>query len=256
MATILITGANRGIGLELARQYDAEGHEVIRAMRGVDKADPLFGTTVALDVTDDESVMKMAAGLDDKPIDLLIANAGVIGPERQSSTDMDFQGFLDTLDADAVIADLALLDQPIETFEHFRMVIEIRRRAMQLDQIQAVGLQVLEASVDPAVQVFCAIPLDGLLRQAATRLAGDKWTLPAPFLHHFRNEAFGMAVAIDIGGVDKGDARVERGMEGRKRLFVIHLPPCCADRPCAEADLTDLAAGLAELSRLHISLPR
>jgi len=102
MATIVIAGANRGIGLELARQYVQDGHEVIRAMRGVDKADPPFGTTVALDVSSDESVTKFAAGLDGMPVDLLIANAGVIGPEAQSSTDMDFPGFLATLDVNVL----------------------------------------------------------------------------------------------------------------------------------------------------------
>ena len=66
--TALITGANRGIGLELARQYAREGHEVIRMMRGIDKADPLFGTTVALDVTSGESVAKAAAALGDRTL--------------------------------------------------------------------------------------------------------------------------------------------------------------------------------------------
>lgn len=102
MATIVITGANRGIGLELARQYEAAGDTVIRAMRGVDKAEPPFGTTMALDQTDEDSVAKFAAGLGDMPIDLLINNAGVIGPATQSSTDMDFPGFLSTLDANVL----------------------------------------------------------------------------------------------------------------------------------------------------------
>ena len=70
MATIVITGANRGIGLELARQYHAAGHEVIRAMRGTDKAEEPFGTTMALDVMDAASVEKFAAALDGKPVDL------------------------------------------------------------------------------------------------------------------------------------------------------------------------------------------
>lgn len=102
MATIVITGANRGIGLELARQYQAAGDTVIRAMRGVDKAEPPFGTTIALDQTDADSVAKFAAALGDMPVDLLINNAGVIGPEAQSSTDMDFPGFLSTLDANVL----------------------------------------------------------------------------------------------------------------------------------------------------------
>ena len=102
MATIVIAGANRGIGLELAKQYAAGGHEVIRGMRGVDQADPPFGTTIALDVSNDEGVALFAAGLGDKPVDLLIANAGVIGPERQSATDMDFNGFLSALDVNVL----------------------------------------------------------------------------------------------------------------------------------------------------------
>lgn len=99
MATIVITGANRGIGLELARQYAAEGHDVIRCMRGADKADPLVGTAMALDVTDGQSVAKFAAALGDRPIDLLINNAGISGPAQQSSTEMDFDGFQSVIEA-------------------------------------------------------------------------------------------------------------------------------------------------------------
>jgi len=102
MATIVVTGANRGIGLELARQYADEGHEVIRTMRGPDKAKTPFGTTMALDVTDADSVAKFAAALDGKPVDLLINNAGVSGPSRQSATDMDFDGFQKVLDANVL----------------------------------------------------------------------------------------------------------------------------------------------------------
>jgi len=102
MARIIITGANRGIGLELARQYADEGHEVIRAMRGKDQAQEMFGTTMALDVTDADSVAKFAAGLENRPVDLLINNAGISGPDRQSGTDMDFEGFAQVLDANVL----------------------------------------------------------------------------------------------------------------------------------------------------------
>jgi len=102
MATILIAGANRGIGLELARQYAAEGHDVIRCMRGTDKAGETIGEARALDVTDDASVAALAKALEGRTIDLVIANAGVIGPERQSATEMDFPGFLATLDVNVL----------------------------------------------------------------------------------------------------------------------------------------------------------
>jgi NAD(P)-dependent dehydrogenase (short-subunit alcohol dehydrogenase family) len=94
MATILITGGNRGIGAALVKAYRAAGDDVIVAARS--------GGDVALDVTDDGSVASAAAALAGRPTDLLINNAGVIGPERQSSTAMDFAGFLATLDANTL----------------------------------------------------------------------------------------------------------------------------------------------------------
>lgn len=102
MATILIAGANRGIGLELARQYAREGHDVIRCIRGADKAGGAIGEVQPLDVTDDASVAALAQALAGRPIDLVIASAGVIGPEAQSATEMDFPGFLATLDTNVL----------------------------------------------------------------------------------------------------------------------------------------------------------
>ncbi|BAK66954.1 putative oxidoreductase [Sphingobium sp. SYK-6] len=102
MATIVITGANRGIGLELARQYAAAGNIVIRAMRGTDKAEEPIGETLALDVSDPAGIATFAAALEGRAIDLLINNAGISGPARQSATDMDFDGFAQVLDVNVL----------------------------------------------------------------------------------------------------------------------------------------------------------
>lgn len=67
--TILITGANRGIGAGLAAGYSARGEQVIAAARS--------GTDAPLDVTDPASITALAARLSDQTIDLLICNAGV-----------------------------------------------------------------------------------------------------------------------------------------------------------------------------------
>ncbi len=86
--TILITGANRGLGLEFVRQYAADGWRVIACCRKPDAADAL-NTLVegnpaieihALDVTDGEQMAALAAGLRDRPVDLLLSNAGIYGP--------------------------------------------------------------------------------------------------------------------------------------------------------------------------------
>jgi len=101
MTTILITGTNRGIGLELARQALAKGWTVYGSARTVVTdpdahicEHPKFHDLV-FDVTDHDAVRAAAASIPE-PIDILINNAGTIGPERQSVLDMDFDGFAQT----------------------------------------------------------------------------------------------------------------------------------------------------------------
>lgn len=79
--TVLITGANRGLGLEFSRQYHAAGWKVIGTARKPDEAADLkaLGEGVRilpLDVTQAASVAALVAALRKEPIDLLINNAG------------------------------------------------------------------------------------------------------------------------------------------------------------------------------------
>ena len=87
MPTTLITGASRGIGLELCRQYAADGWTVHACCRRPDEAAELRRLSEAggrvilheLDVTDGRQIDAVAASLDGAPIDLLVNNAGVYG---------------------------------------------------------------------------------------------------------------------------------------------------------------------------------
>ncbi|KPP90192.1 MAG: putative short-chain dehydrogenase [Rhodobacteraceae bacterium HLUCCA08] len=89
MARIFVTGVGRGIGRSLHQAARDRGHRVIGTTR-----DGAAGT-IALPLDDPAGI---AARLGDVgPIDMLINNAGVIGPERQSPLDMDFDGFAATL---------------------------------------------------------------------------------------------------------------------------------------------------------------
>lgn len=78
--TVLITGANRGLGLEFARQYKAAGWTVIGTARRPAQADELNALDVQvlqLDVTDRDSIAALGAALDGGAVDMLINNAGI-----------------------------------------------------------------------------------------------------------------------------------------------------------------------------------
>lgn len=93
MATIVITGANRGIGLELARQCQARGDHVIAAVREASNELSEAGveTIEGVEVTDDASVEKLAAALEGRNIDILINNAGIL-LARETIDDLNWDG--------------------------------------------------------------------------------------------------------------------------------------------------------------------
>jgi NAD(P)-dependent dehydrogenase (short-subunit alcohol dehydrogenase family) len=98
MSLVVITGGNRGIGWELAKLYSAEGRSVVLGVRTAPSEQlPENVSTLELDAGDGASVQRFAAKLNGAPVGLLINNAGILGPARQSTTDMDFDGFAETL---------------------------------------------------------------------------------------------------------------------------------------------------------------
>ena len=91
MATYLVTGANRGIGLELCRQLAARGDDVIAVCRR--PGDELGGLGVevidGIDVSDGDSVRELRNTLGGRDIDVLINNAGILRGERFGQIDYD-----------------------------------------------------------------------------------------------------------------------------------------------------------------------
>ena len=111
MSTILITGANKGIGLQITAQYANQGHQVIACCRQPDSATELHKLKeshqiqiMELAVGETESVANLAKALKGKPIDILINNAGTSGPsfENQTAMQMDFEGWADAFNINAM----------------------------------------------------------------------------------------------------------------------------------------------------------
>ena len=112
MSTILITGANRGLGLEFVRQYATEGWRVIaccRAPQGADELNDLASENPEilveqLDVNDFAAIDKLGEKYQGVPIDVLLNNAGIIGPipiaeniGRQNFGSMEYDVWTDVL---------------------------------------------------------------------------------------------------------------------------------------------------------------
>ena len=104
--TILITGANRGIGLELTSQYARAGWRVFACCRTPEGANELgdlarqSGGRIrlhALDVTKEKDIQALAGELREEKFDILFNNAGISGPKKQGFGPIDSAQWLDVM---------------------------------------------------------------------------------------------------------------------------------------------------------------
>ena len=104
--TLLITGANRGLGLEFTQQYLAQGAQVIATCRQLEQATQLHIlkerypeqlSLYTLDVTCSKAIQACAEQLHDLQLDLLILNAGIYGTQHSTLGDLDCKGFQEVL---------------------------------------------------------------------------------------------------------------------------------------------------------------
>ena len=102
MKTVVVTGASRGLGLEMVRQYAAGGARVLATCRNPEHSPALLELLAqhpasiqveVLDVTDHVAIDAMAARYRDQPVDILINNAGDIGPRDPDRTRLHEQHF-------------------------------------------------------------------------------------------------------------------------------------------------------------------
>jgi NAD(P)-dependent dehydrogenase (short-subunit alcohol dehydrogenase family) len=91
MKQVLITGANRGIGLELARHYRGNGWQVIGVCRQTSpELDAVANRVIeGIDVTQEKSIAALVSAVEGEPVDLLINNAGLLQDDQLGAIDID-----------------------------------------------------------------------------------------------------------------------------------------------------------------------
>jgi NAD(P)-dependent dehydrogenase (short-subunit alcohol dehydrogenase family) len=168
----LISGANRGIGRELTRQILARGDRVTASMRSEEARARAVAenvayidkfSTLAFDVRD-EAAIRAAAQKVSAPIDVLVANAGAYGPQRQSSLDMDFDGALDLFSVNAL--------GPLRTAQAFLPRLRRARNPRIVLVSSVLGSMALEGSFSLAYRAAKAA-LNKLSQGLAADLKGE-----------------------------------------------------------------------------------
>lgn len=105
MKTALITGANRGIGLEFVRQLKAMGYYILGTCRHPENApelNTLADEVFELDVTNDNDITALKQKLHNKPIDLLINNAGISGEQGVTVGNIGRINFMNVLNTNCI----------------------------------------------------------------------------------------------------------------------------------------------------------
>jgi NAD(P)-dependent dehydrogenase (short-subunit alcohol dehydrogenase family) len=160
MSNVLITGANRGIGLALATAYAQRGDSVFACCRTPSKADALQAlaqrhtvSVVPLDVGNDESVAALVTLLATAPIDTLINNAGVNGGpgEQQTAASMNFAAWADALNVNT-LGPVRVMQALLPALKRSRdpkvMSITSQLGAISLDMAFALGYSASKAALN------------------------------------------------------------------------------------------------------------
>lgn len=129
MPTILITGANRGLGLEFARLYAADGWSVLAACRTPPGPDDLVAiggdvTVLPYDALVDGSAEALAAAVGDRPIDVLLLNAGTSTDKMRAVEDLTADHWQETIVTNTFgpLHLAALLESNLQAGEHKKLV--------------------------------------------------------------------------------------------------------------------------------------
>ena len=138
MSTYLITGANRGIGLELVRQLKNRGEDVIATCRSTSAELNSLSVRVetGIDITSGDSVIQLREKLNDTKIDVLIQNAGIA--EFNSLSNLDPQSIIDQFKVNA-LSPLCFVQTMITNLSKFAKIALISSRMGSIEDNSSGG---------------------------------------------------------------------------------------------------------------------
>ena len=167
--TILITGANRGIGLELAGQFAGDGWQVLACCRNPDSADQLRALCErypgverhALEVTDYAQMQRLAEMLADRSIDVLLSNAGIYGPRSMAFGDVTPEGWREVFEVNS-IAPLMLAQAFADSVANSarKVIAVISSKMGSIDDNGSGGSYVYRSSKSAVNQVVKSMSID------------------------------------------------------------------------------------------------
>ena len=167
--TILITGANRGIGLELTKQFAQDGWQVFACCRNPADAGKLQALTErdlaieihALDVTNYEQMATLADRLGNRPIDILLSNAGIYGSKGVGFGEVDAEEWRKVLEVNT-IAPLMLVQTFIEQVaaSQHKLVAVISSKVGSIADNSSGGNYVYRSSKTAVNQVVKSLSID------------------------------------------------------------------------------------------------
>ncbi len=184
MATVLITGTSRGIGLEFTKQYAKDGWQVIACCRDPERALALQSLAklqanielVNLDVADFAQIDTVAAQLKDIPIDLLINNAGVY-PES-SFNDTDFQDWAAAFKINSMAPfKMAQAFLPNLVQSHLKKIVTLTSKMGSIDDNTSGSGYIYRASKVAANMVMKSLSLDLASRGIAVGILHPGWVI-------------------------------------------------------------------------------